>query len=206
MKSRLYNCPYPVIGLTGGISSGKSSASQILREKGQIVICADQLIKEIYHEQETLDFIQKKFSQFISEDQIIDFKSLRRHVFSHKEDLEALEKFLHPSLERRFNAQKPAKADYIFYDVPLLFEKNMQSKFDHICLIYIPRELQKTRLANRDKMNDQEIESILGSQWPIDDKKELADTIIDNSASLEELSRSLDRFLQHLPLLLGLDR
>lgn len=201
MSPRLYHCPYPLIGLTGGISTGKSTAAQILREQGQHVICADQLIKEIYQEKATFDFIQNSFPQCIV-DQKIDFKSLRKFVFSHKESLAKLENFLYPSLEKKFNSHLPEKADFLFYDVPLLFEKNMQEKFDHICLIYIPREMQKKRLKQRDQISDQEIDRILESQWDIEKKKELADTVIDNSTSLEDLRRSLDQLLRRLPSLL----
>lgn len=197
MKNRLYNCPFPLIGLTGGIATGKSTAADYLRSQGHCVICADTLIKEIYQQPESLNFISTHFPTAIN-NYVIDFKKLRSLAFADKTLLEKLENFLYPSLEKQFNLHLPEQADFIFYDVPLLFEKKMQDKFDHVCLIYCSREKQKQRLKKRDQLNDLTLDQILAQQWDIEDKRRLADTVIDNSTSLEDLKRSLDQLLLKL--------
>lgn len=197
IKKRLYDCPYYLIGLTGGISTGKTTASNYLASKGHDVICADQLIKEIYAKKESLVFLKNLVPEAVTLNKIV-FKFLRKQAFENAELLRNLEAFLYTQLEDQFNKALPQKAPFIFYDVPLLFEKGLQDKFDETWLVYAPQEIQRERLALRDQITASEIDQILSQQLSIEKKRELADHVIDNSASLEDFKLSLDHFLNQL--------
>lgn len=196
-RERLYGCPFPLIGLTGGISTGKTTASNHLLSKGQIIICADQLIKEIYAKDDSLNFLRTLVPEAVQGKEI-DFKVLRKKAFDQPELLRKLESFLYSQLEEQFNKSLPKKADVVFYDVPLLFEKGLQDKFDETWLIYTSEDIQRERLALRDQLSVPEIDKILSQQLSIDKKRELAEYVVDNSTSLEEFKRSLDHLLNQL--------
>ena len=124
-ESRIYKLNVPVIGLTGGIASGKSTVTAILKEKDLPVIDADQLVKGIYALPETLDFIKKNYPEVIKYG-VIQFPLLRQKVFSNSDVKSKIEEFIYQRLPMAFklafeNLHQPS---VVIYDVPLLFEKN----------------------------------------------------------------------------------
>jgi dephospho-CoA kinase len=198
VDERLYHSLKPIIGLTGGIATGKSTVSTLLlNEHGIQTICADKLIKEIYAQEESFEFIQKNFPSAIANKQI-DFKSLRELAFAHDKNRETLESFLYQKLPSVFLEQANTQdQSFIVYDVPLLFEKKLQTKLDQSVLVYATREIQKQRLRDRDKSSDELAEKILSTQMPINEKKELSDYIINNESQLQELALQVNRFVDY---------
>ncbi|WP_290734430.1 dephospho-CoA kinase [Halobacteriovorax sp. JY17] len=192
-EQRLYQVPCPVIGLTGGIATGKSSVSNLFQEKGINVICADKLVKAVYQEQTTINFITSHFPQVVSKGEI-NFKLLREIAFSKKENKEELEKFIYQRLPIVFKEQfeKIKTPELLIYDVPLLFEKNMQGLFDLTICVYTKREVQIERIIRRDNSSRELAEKILENQLPIDKKKELSDFCIKNSSTLENLENEFE--------------
>jgi dephospho-CoA kinase len=195
--SRLHQCPIPIIGLTGGIATGKTTASTFLSNKGFRVICADKLIKEIYALPNTLTYIKAEFPQVIEQD-TINFKSLRSIAFSNQNNREKLEQFLYQQLPQQFNSSYSNEDKVIVYDVPLLFEKNLAKLVDYSLVIYTPREVQIKRLMERDHIEQDLAESILANQIDIEQKRSLADYSINNTSDLQTLEDSLNDWVSEL--------
>ena len=195
-KERLYNISCPVIGLTGGIATGKSTVSNLFIENKIPVICADKLVKNIYKEKETILFIKELFPETIC-DENIDFKKLRTTAFSSKENKETIESFIYSKLPSAFNLEfsKLNTPDLLIYDVPLLFEKKMQNLFDLTVCVYAKREIQIERIIKRDQSSFELAEKILANQMPIDKKKELSDFCIKNNKGLDKLELEFEALI-----------
>jgi len=194
---RLYQLEVPVVGLTGGIASGKSTVSQALEAKGLPVINADHLVKSIYSYEETISFISLEFPEAVIKGQI-DFKVLRQKVFLNREAKELVERFIYQRLPEAFLSafNKFKDPECIVYDVPLLFEKGLENLVDINVLVYAPRKIQRTRLMTRDGHLEEMANNILGQQMNIEDKKLKAEFVIDNSQTEEELAENINQFLR----------
>lgn len=197
---RLYELKVPLIGLTGGIGSGKSTVAQMLKKRGLPLICADELVKQIYLHPNTIEFIQRLCPEVISKDKQINFTKLRQLAFSAPGLLSQIEDFIYQRLPLAFEQSQTRlnNPNYLIYDVPLLFEKELENKFDQTVLVYCPPSLQKQRVIQRDSTDEKTIESILNKQLPIDKKKEMSDYVIDNTGSLTDLEEEVSSFLASL--------
>lgn len=201
-NTRLYNAPLPIIGLTGGIATGKSTASTKLKQMGIPVIDADQLVKKIYHMSETIVYIRSLDPKFIQKDDSVDFSELRKTFFSRAELKSKIEEHIYQNLPYVFDLelQKMIKdgQQYIVYDVPLLFEKKLAPLLDLSLLIYCPEDIQRQRLKTRDKIDETLIDQILKAQLPIEDKRQLADIVVDNTSSVESLENEIENIIQNI--------
>lgn len=200
-ESRLYHCPVPLIGLTGGIATGKSEVGRILRELNKPVIEADQLIKLVYQQNETIQLTQSLFPSAVIKDQI-NFSILRELFFKFEQPAQQLQSHLYKNLPAAFERErlKQVSAKYIIYDVPLLFEKNLSSLFDTVVLVYAPRQIQQARVKKRDGSSNEVINAILSVQMDIEEKKRLSPWVIDNTQGLMELKVQVDQWLGELGL------
>jgi dephospho-CoA kinase len=192
-EQRLYQSNCPVIGLTGGIATGKSSVSTKFQELGLKVICADKLVKDIYNLDETFEFINLHFPNVIEEKKI-NFKSLREIAFSNEQSKKELEDFIYQRLPTAFDTELNTLGpiDVLVYDVPLLFEKNMSDKFDVTICVYTKESLQIERLIKRDSTTQELAKKIISNQLPIDKKKELSDFTIDNQKGHDHLELEVE--------------
>lgn len=131
-ENRLYRLDIPIIGLTGGIATGKSSASSILSKKGAPIIDADALVKDIYAMDETIELLAKLAPQVLKDKKTIDFKLLREIFFNDHSLKGELETHIYSLLPQAFRARlKSLEApNFVIYDVPLLFEKGLQKSMD----------------------------------------------------------------------------
>lgn len=194
---RLYNVDHPVIGLTGGIATGKSTVSRFFAKEGIPVISADALVKTIYEKSDTIEFVKNNWPTSIVNNNI-DFSVLRKIAFSEDTNREKIEQFIYARMPAAFKEhycmfQNPV---LMVYDVPLLFEKNLAPLVDISICVYAPREIQIKRLTERDSIDQELAEQILANQIDIEDKKEAADFIIDNSRGLDELENNFNKFLK----------
>lgn len=196
-EQRLYQVKHPVIGLTGGIATGKSTVSRLFAKEGVPVISADALVKTIYEKSKTIEFIKSNWPSSIIKNEI-DFSILRKIAFSEDGHREKIEQFIYAQMPEVFmeHYSQFKEPELMVYDVPLLFEKGLAPLVDLSVCVYAPRELQIQRLKDRDGTDLPLANQILESQIDIEDKKEAADIIIDNSRGLDELEINFKRFVK----------
>lgn len=194
-----------IIGLTGGIATGKSTVVEMLRLRGAKIIDADQLAREVVEPN------QPAWQEIVSwlgdavqlPDNSLDRAKIAELVYGDSQKLKTLNGIIHPRVGTRILelTREIEQADpnaVIVYDIPLLIEAGMQEMVDLILLVYAPRELQFKRLRERDGLNPEEAEQRLTAQLPIDEKKRYAHQIIDNSGSLAETEKQVDLFWSDL--------
>lgn len=198
-STRLYQIPVPIIGLTGGIATGKTTVAGLFRDKGVPVIDADKLVKEIYQKKASFDFVNQHFLEAIVDD-TIHFKTLRELAFKTPENQRKLEDFIYAQLPgafvEAFNAFN--QPDFMVYDVPLLFEKGLFTKIDVSVCTYSPRDLQRERLVKRDNISVDLANTILDKQMDIEEKKKRSDLFIENVGDLNLLKKNFDDLLSKL--------
>lgn len=195
--------PIPIVGLTGGIASGKSTVSKLLRAQNFSIIDADQLVKTIYQQNEVIDEIQSLHPACVVDDKI-DFKSLRAAFFSSQELQAKIEHIIYQRMPKAFNLafqqQDINNQDFIIYDVPLLFEKNLAPLVDlKVCVWCSPQE-QVQRLINRDGIDQELSQKILARQWDINKKRDHSDLVILNDSDLNQLESRVQSFSSDLLL------
>ncbi len=199
-EKRLYQMPCPIVGLTGGIATGKSTVSKRLHELNFPIVDADVLVKEVYKSKESLEHLRKYYSQVVNEDNSINFKLLREYFFQDIQIQNDIESLIYRQLPDVFlKAYKElGSPKVLIYDVPLLFEKNLDSFIDFKAVVYCPRAKQMERLMERDGITKDLACKILSKQIDIEEKAKSADFVIDNSGKPEELN--LNMFLEHFDL------
>jgi dephospho-CoA kinase len=195
-QQRLYQIKVPIIGLTGGIGTGKSTVAKMLLDRGHPLICADELVKEVYLHSNTIEFIHQICPDVIIQKDKINFSKLRKLAFSAPNLLSQIEEFIYQRLPQAFETkyEELSQPSYLIYDVPLLFEKKLTDKVDQTVVVYCPREIQVERVVRRDDSDKQTIENILEKQISIDKKKEASDWVIDNSQDFDHLKDEVAKF------------
>lgn len=196
---RFYQLDRPLIGITGGIATGKSTCAKYIEELGYPLIDADRLVKVIYSKKETIQFVKELNSSYVHDD-LINFKLLRKDVFQDQKLKQRVENYIYQQLPSTFSDahQKLPQVGALFYDIPLLFEKNLQKQFDMSICVYSNAKVQLERIVKRDGISEDEAQNILNAQMPIDDKAKLADRIIPNSSDLDGLYREIDNLIEDL--------
>ena len=200
-SDRLYQSEKAIIGLTGSIATGKSTASAYFNKKGIPLIDADKLVKQIYRTSECLEFISNLCPESVISNKI-DFKKLRKSFFSKPKIKKEIENFIYARLPIEFNKQVKKLSfnqyDFLIYDVPLLFEKNLQNNLDLTVVVYTSEQDQLERLLKRDHLNLEQAEEMIKHQIPITQKKDLANFILDNSKTIEHLENDIELFLSKI--------
>ncbi len=192
-----------IIGLTGTIGSGKSTCSNILKEKFNLpVIDADKIAYQVCEkDNKGLKRIVEEFGdEYLLPNGEYNRSKMSETVFNNPEALEKLNKLLHPIIkeekERQLNQHKDK--NIIIYDCPLLFEANEDSSVDHILLISADEELRAQRLKERNGYNDEELQRRTQAQLSEKEKLSKADSIIFNNGTEEQLEKTLAQFLRNL--------
>ena len=197
-KTRLYQCHIPIIALTGSIATGKSTVSEILKGLGLQVIDADKLVKEIYLENATLAFIQDLVPEAVNNGQI-NFQHLRSVFFENDEIKLKVENFIYQELPRFFNKALNKcnfdEWDFLIYDVPLLFEKDLIPFVDDFILVYTDEKTQLKRLLNRDNMEKDQANLIISTQISIETKRNKSKNIIKNLGNLQQLKLQTEELI-----------
>ena len=190
-----------IIGITGGISSGKSTVTNFLRQRGFQVVDADALVHQLQAPGGRLyNILVEHFgNQVVLKNGQLNRPLLASLIFSNPEEQEWSKETQGQVILEELSALKNqlAQTEAIFFmDIPLLFEQGYESWFDEVWLIYLDRDTQIERLMNRDKLSLESAESRLASQWSLDKKKKLATHIIDNSGSLDQLLSQIISLLE----------
>src|SRR4051812_34258304 len=187
-----------LIGLTGNIASGKSEVARMLAQRGATVIDADVLAREaVRPETQALKDIVKRWGKEIRKaDGTLDRTALRQIVFTDQNELDALNRIVHPGVARirdREIARARERGDAIVVCViPLLFERNLVEEYDAIVLVDAPRPLRLERLVATRGLDETEAMNMIAAQMPAELKRARADYCIDNNGSLEDLERDVD--------------
>jgi dephospho-CoA kinase len=184
-----------VVGLTGGIGSGKSAAAEEFARLGATVVDTDAIARELTEAGgAALPQVQRLFGKaFITPRGAMDRDAMRKHVFSDPTAKQALERLLHPMIraeaDRRIAA---AKSPYVVYVVPLLVESGGQrDRVKRILVVDAPEELQVERVRARSGLSDKEIRSIIGQQASRQARLAAGDDVIDNAGSLDALRKQV---------------
>jgi dephospho-CoA kinase len=184
-----------LIGLTGGIASGKSTVAAILRRLGAAVVNADELAREVVQPDTAgwKEIVDTFGAEVLQPDRTLDRQKLRKIVFSEPEARKKLEAIVHPRVralaEQRIEEQAAAGFEIVVYEVPLLFEGNLQNSLRPVVLVATDLATQKKRLQSRDQLAESEAEKHIAAQMSLEQKRRLADYVIENDGSLEELER-----------------
>lgn len=189
-----------VLGLTGGIGSGKSAASQWFEKKGICVVDADIVAREIVAlGQPALTEIQHAFGDWVLQaNGELDRRALREHIFNVPEARTQLEAITHPAIRRAIIQQlQQAQSPYVILVSPLLFETNQHELTNRTLLIDAEVELQIARASTRDGQNIEQIEKIIAAQMSRADKSQRADDIVLNDGDLSHLYQQLEQRHQH---------
>ena len=191
-----------LIGLTGGIASGKSTVSAILRRLGAQVIDADALAREVVepHRPAWNEIVQTFGNKVLQADNTLDRKKLRKTVFDNPEARKQLEAITHPKI-RKLAQQKikdyaSSGASLVVYEAPLLFETGVHLWLRPVILVACDSAAQRRRLQQRDNLTPAEIEQHLGAQMSLEEKRKLADCVIDNNGTLEDLESKVKTLVQ----------
>jgi dephospho-CoA kinase len=198
-QQRLHQTPVPIIGLTGGIGTGKSTVAELLKKKGLPLIDADQLVKGIYSAPNIIATIKGQLPEVV-QDGKIDFPLLREKVFSDPKIKLEIEALIYAHLPAAFSAALDAlgSANFVIYDVPLLFEKKLDPLVDFNILVYAPRKIQLERILKRDGSSQELANQMLDSQMDIESKRTNADYIINNDGTLEHLAEEVETLLRQI--------
>jgi dephospho-CoA kinase len=176
-------------GLTGGIASGKSTVSRMLRELGAHVLDADVIAREVV-EPGTLGLaeVASRFPGVLGPDGRLDRAKLGARVFADPAERAALNALLHPRIGAAFLEKTQALAEQgverVIYDAPLLIENGLHAGMNGVVLVWVPRELQKQRLMARDGLGAEAAEARLAAQLPLEEKRRHATWIVDNTGDL----------------------
>lgn len=188
-----------LLGVTGGIASGKSTAAKMLEELGAPIIDFDVLAREVVQPGQPAynDIVDYFGRQVLQEDGTLDRKKMSDIVFSDLEKRKKLESFTHPRIQEEFirdlheiTSKNPEAIVQVV--IPLLIEINLQYLFHKIVVVYVSPEVQVERLAERDGISRDQAANILKSQLPIDEKASYADFVIDNNGTVEETRRQVE--------------
>ncbi|MEZ7605786.1 dephospho-CoA kinase [Streptococcus sp. 27098_8_113] len=192
-----------IIGITGGIASGKSTVTDFLKQQGYQVIDADQVVHELQEPGGRL--YQALLSAFgpaiLREDGRLDRAKLGAMIFGNPDLLaqssQLQNEIIREELARRRDLLAETEAVF-FMDLPLLFELEYDNWFDQIWLVDVTEETQLSRLMNRNALNQEEAEKRIAAQLSLQEKRKRADVLIDNNGSLEETRQQLRDALQKL--------
>ncbi len=193
-----------VIGLTGGIASGKSFVASILESCGAVVVDADLLAREVVAPGGPAyrAIVETFGAKVVQKDGALDRKALGRIVFADAAARKVLEEITHPAIAERAAArierERLRGAPVVFYMVPLLIEAGLTSMVDEIWLVSVARDVQIERLMKRDAIAKEEALRKLAAQMPLNEKAAYADVIIDNSGLPEETTLCVKNEWQRL--------
>ncbi len=188
------------IGITGNIGSGKSAVSDYLIKKGYPVIDADALVKRIYENPSYVRKMIETFGEGIrdkNDPNALDKRAIFDIVFGDRANLEKLDKLVGPffKIEMDREIAKNANEKIVFFDIPLLYEKNYERFMDKVILVYADDAIRFERAAKRDNKTIAQIRSVDSAQLPQDQKRFRADYVLENNTSFENLYAQLEAVL-----------
>jgi len=194
-----------IIGLTGGIASGKSIVVSVFRELGAIILDADQIARLVVlpHQPAWEDIVEFFGPQVVNEDESLDRAKIGEIVYNNPDSLKELNRITHPRIMqyykdemRRIKLEQPDAI--VILEVPLLYETNMDKLCQQVVVVCVDRETQIKRLMERDKMSYEDAVRRINAQMPMDEKVRRADFVIDNRGSMEETKEKATKYYKEI--------
>lgn len=191
-----------VVGLTGGISSGKSMVADLFKERNIKVVDADLIAREVVEPGTPAyqKIVEVFGEEILYEDETINRKKLGNIIFSKEDKRIQLNQIVHPAVREKMIIKRDelisSGEPIIVMDIPLLFESKLTSFVDKVIVVYVSEETQLTRLMKRDNSSREEALGRIHSQIPISEKANLADEVIDNNGSVQETEMQLELLLK----------
>ena len=190
-----------VIGITGGIGSGKSTVTNVLRKMGYTVLDADKIAREIVEKDSpTLKRLADTFGGKIICAGELDRKALAAIVFVDKEKRKVLDQITHSEIKNimatRISIAKENGENMLFVDAPLLFEAKVDEMTDENWLIFATEEVRLKRAMERDNSAESEVKKVMSHQMKEEDKKKLVDVILENMGTVSELEEKVELLIK----------
>ena len=192
-----------IIGLTGGIASGKSTVTSYLREKGYTVIDSDRVVHDLQAPGGELyqALVEHFGTEILLDTGDLDRPALAQRIFSSQKEItwsnqvqgEMIRKALARERDRLIEAE-----DLFFMDIPLLIEQGYLDWFDQVWLVYVTEDTQLERLMARNALTEVQARDRLAAQMPLDKKKALVDLVINNNSQRDHLYQEIDRALEQI--------
>ena len=194
-----------IIGITGGIASGKSTVTEFLRQKGFQVVDADAVVHQLQKPGGRLYqvLVEHFGGKVLLENGELNRPLLASLIFSNPEEQEWSKRTQGEIIREELAALRNqfAQTEALFFmDIPLLFEQNYASWFDETWLVYVNRDVQLERLTKRDQISKEAAESRLNSQWPLERKISLANHSLDNNGNQKQLMAQVVQLLEEMRL------
>lgn len=189
------------VGVTGGIGSGKSALTDRLATKGIDIVDADIVAREVVDiGTPALNAIAERFgSDILLENGALNRAALRKIVFENPEQRQWLETLTHPLIGESIAHQlATSEGPYVVLSSPLLLEGSQKNFVEHVVVVDVPEETQLQRTMSRDDNSEELVRSIMAAQLPRDERRSKADTIVDNSGSLNDLNEAADALHEKL--------
>lgn len=192
-----------ILGLTGGIGSGKSTVSKIFLSMGIKVFDADLIAKDILETEQVKEEIKEKLGkEFINlKSNSVDKELLKKEVFNNSKKLNILNGIVHPRVVdiyiKKYLEFKDKK-EIVIFDVPLLFEVNLERYCDKVIVVDIDLKVQIERIKNRDNIDVTLINKIIAAQMSREERNMKADILIENNGSLEELKQKIEKIIKDI--------
>jgi dephospho-CoA kinase len=193
-----------LVGLTGGIASGKSTVAEILKRQGAAIINADVLAREVVEpdRQAWTEIVNAFGTAVLQPDRALDRQKLRAIIFDDPDARKKLESIIHPQVralaEQRIREHAAAGYAVIVYEVPLLFEGNLQEWLRPVILVACDVDTQRNRLQSRDNLSAAQAQKHIDAQMSLEAKRRLADYVIENNGNLEDLERQVQAVLEKI--------
>lgn len=190
-----------VIGLTGGIASGKSTVSQMIKEKGIRVVDADIIAKEAVSKGSPAlhQIVQTFGEEVLLPNGELNRQQLGAIIFSDEEKRKKLNAIVHPEVRKEMLKQRDEgvsnQETFVVLDIPLLFESKLEGLVDRIIVVYTTPDLQLSRLMNRNDLSEEEALKRIHSQQPLEEKCQKADRVIENTKDLAFIRKQLENIL-----------
>ncbi|MBS0182429.1 MAG: dephospho-CoA kinase [Nitrospira sp.] len=192
-----------LVGLTGGVATGKSTVAKMFKSCGAVVIDADELAREVVQPGKPAwrDIVHRFGKSVLDSDRTINRQQLGQTVFRDRTKLQQLERIIHPRVaaeQKRLTRQASGKNPnaVVIYDVPLLFEAGIDKRVDKIIVVTADRETQITRLRKRNTLSRTEALRRIRSQMPLTMKRLRADYVLDGTKHRQSLSRDVSRLFK----------
>lgn len=188
-----------IVYLTGGIATGKTTVAKMFEELGAKVIDADEIAHNVIRKGEKAYYkiVEVFGTDILDSSGEIDRRKLGKIVFEDKEKLTIIESIIHPEvLSKMVEEISRCHSNFIVVEIPLIYEKKI--KVHPVIVVYASRNIQRERLRRRDNLPDEEIEARLNSQIDIEEKKRLADFVIDNSGDIQKTREQVEKIMNIL--------